>query len=141
MYSWRKTTRDDGCTPLHIAAEGGLSRDIVRYLIERGPRALREPSGHGTLPLHTAAASGRSPFATVQLLANAFPEGPSRFEIRTAARPPPMRRCECGAALAAVSFLTLKRPAVAAREGQSGAPSAASVRRSLTTRRWRWHGS
>jgi Ankyrin repeat len=52
MYSWRKTTRDDGCTPLHIAAEGGLSRDVVRYL-----RTAGAPGAFGAR--HAAAARRR----------------------------------------------------------------------------------
>ena len=62
----------EGCLPLHLAAESNKSEAVIKALLDAYPDAIKEKAHHRYLPLHLAAASSESE-AVIKVLLNAYP--------------------------------------------------------------------
>jgi ankyrin repeat protein len=67
------TQDSTGATPLHTAIYSGANEHVLVQLMEVAPLVVKVPDARGMLPLHYAAAFGRTPLAFVELLVMAYP--------------------------------------------------------------------
>jgi ankyrin repeat protein len=58
----------DVSLPIHLAVSYGASLEVVEFLVDQCPRALKERTSTGALPLHLAAAF--APLQVVQVLSD-----------------------------------------------------------------------
>jgi Ankyrin repeat len=98
-----------GCTPLHCAAHEGddIPWDVMEYLVQQCPEAMRESSALGKLPLDVATERADT-VQMVQLLANAFPHA---LDARDHEGNTPLHTaCAYEVPVEVVVFLALKGP-------------------------------
>jgi hypothetical protein len=75
-----QTTNINGNLPLHFACARAASLEVVQYLVEQWPEAVKKTDIYGYLPLHHAC-QNKTPLELMQYLVEQWPEAVKTTDV------------------------------------------------------------